>query len=155
MTAPTEPIVVAPATVPEREWGARLLAASAPWTTLGVSLQTCRDNCNDPAHDVFIAHIQNQPRGIILLHPKGIAGSPYIKSIAVDNYYRNKGVGRELMRFAEGYAANISRHLFLCVSSFNTAAQDFYRQLGYTQVGAFDNYIKEGASELLLYKRMV
>ncbi len=155
MTAQTEPIIVAPATVPEREWGAQLLAASEPWTTLGVSLPTCRDNCNDPAHDVFIAHIKNQPAGIILLHPKGIAGSPYIKSIAVDNKHMKMGVGRELMRFAEVYAANKSQHLFLCVSSFNTSAQDFYRQLGYIQVGNFDNYIKEGASEILLYKRMV
>jgi len=39
------------------------------------------------------------------------------------------------------------------VSSFNTRAQAFYARHGYRQVGQFDDYVIEGASELLLYKR--
>jgi ribosomal protein S18 acetylase RimI-like enzyme len=138
----------------EIEWGAHLLASSEPWITLHVSLQTCLDNCRDTAHLVFIAHISNLPAGIIIIHPKGIAGSPYIKSIAVDPLYRKMGAGVALMQFAEEYAASLSRHLFLCVSSFNEAAIQFYQHLGYAQVGEFEDYIIEGASELLLYKRL-
>jgi ribosomal protein S18 acetylase RimI-like enzyme len=40
------------------------------------------------------------------------------------------------------------------VSSFNTRAQTFYARQGYRQVGQFDNYVIDGASELLLYNRV-
>ena len=51
-------------------------------------------------------------------------------------------------------AAPTSRHFFLCVSSFNARAQACYTRHGYRQVGQFDDDVIDGASELLLYKRV-
>jgi hypothetical protein len=48
----------------------------------------------------------------------------------------------------------VARHFLLCVSSFNARAQAFYTRHGYRQVGQFDDYVIDGASELLLYKRV-
>ena len=152
MSAKDDPIYILPANDSEREWGARLLSGSEPWLTLQVSLQTCRENCFDTSYNVFIAHVNDKPAGIIIIHTKGIAGSPYIKSIAVDTSFQKNGVGSALMHFAEVFSSKISRHLFLCVSSFNMEAQTFYLQLGYSKVGEFPDYIIKSASELLLYK---
>ena len=46
------------------------------------------------------------------------------------------------------------RHFFLCVSSFNTRARAFCPRQGYRQVGQFHDEVIDGASELLLYKRV-
>ena len=51
-------------------------------------------------------------------------------------------------------AAPTSRHFLLCESSFNARAQACYTRHGYRQVGQFDDYVIDGASERLLYKRV-
>jgi predicted GNAT family acetyltransferase len=56
------------------------------------------------------------------------------------------------MEFAEAQAS--SRDLFLLVSDFNTDAQKFYARLGYVQVGALDDYVIPGVSELVFCKRI-
>jgi ribosomal protein S18 acetylase RimI-like enzyme len=47
-----------------------------------------------------------------------------------------------------------AKHMFLCVSSFNGRARRFYERRGYSQVGEFPDYIVEGASEILMHKRL-
>jgi ribosomal-protein-alanine N-acetyltransferase len=147
-------IEIAPATAHERTWAAGLLARSAPWTTLGVTCAQCRRNCQDPEYLVYVARVAGRPCGVLILDPRGVAGSPYVKSIAVDPASRSRGIGSALMAFAERRSAARARHLFLCVSSFNTRARAFYHRLGYRRVGRFEDYIIAGADELLMHKRL-
>lgn len=147
-------IEIAPATARERAWAANLLARSEPWTTLGVTLRQCRRNCHDPEYRLYVARVADRPCGALILDPRGVAGSPYVKSIAVDPASRSHGIGAALMAFAERLSAAHARHMFLCVSSFNTRARLFYRRLGYRQVGRFKDYILAGADELLMHKRL-
>jgi ribosomal protein S18 acetylase RimI-like enzyme len=90
----------------------------------------------------------------MIIHPRGLASSPYLKSIVVDEGYRDRGIGRELLKQGEDYFRAVSKHFFLCVSSFNTRARALYEKLGYKKVGEFSDYIIEGQSEILLYKRL-
>jgi predicted GNAT family acetyltransferase len=48
-----------------------------------------------------------------------------------------------------------ARHIFLCVSSFNTEARRLYERRGYRQAGEFPDYVMAGASEILMHKRLV
>ena len=146
-----EPII-SPATEAEKIWAADLLANSDPWMHLGVRKEQLIKTCQDPEYLVFIAHSDKIPCGVIIMDPRGIAGSPYIKSIAVASGQRSEGIGAKMVLFAESYYSKISRHMFLCVSSFNTRAQKFYIELGYIRVGEFENYIIEGESEILMHK---
>lgn len=91
--------------------------------------------------------------GFILLAPYGLAGSPYVASIAVAAESRGKGIGSQLLRFAEKRFADRG-HIFLLVSSFNQRAQQLYRRHGYEFVGELKNYIVAGHSELILHKRL-
>lgn len=138
----------------EREWAARLLADSEPWVTLGVKLEDCRRSCRDPEYLLCIARLDGHPRGMILLHRRGVAGSPYIKSIAVDPGCRSAGIGAALVQFAENLFRPEARHMFLCVSSFNLRARAFYERHGYAAVGEFEDYVIDGASEILMHKRL-
>ena len=150
----SEPLDIQNATLDERNWAAHLIAASEPWITLKTSLEQCLAICSDPGYMIYVAHLSGQPCGAIILHPRGLASSPYIKTVVVAEAYRNRGVGEGMITFAENHFRENSKHLFLCVSSFNKKAQTFYERLGFLPVGEFKDYVIEGESELLLYKRL-
>jgi [ribosomal protein S18]-alanine N-acetyltransferase len=148
------PLSIDPATEEERDWAAALMAGSEPWTTLGVTEEACRRSCRDNEYLLYIARRGDRPCGAILLQRRGVAGSPYVKSIAVHESQRSEGVGSALMAFAEDLFRPEARHLFLCVSSFNARARSFYERHGYEVVGELEDYILDGASEVLLHKRL-
>lgn len=130
----TIPILIRQASGDDVPWAAQVLAGQEPWTTLGVSYETCLKNCSDPDLHLYIAERAGDRCGMLLIHPKGLAGSPYIKSIATDPGYRGTGAGLDMMHFAEEKYGPRTGHIALCVSSFNTRARAFYEKLGYRKV---------------------
>jgi ribosomal protein S18 acetylase RimI-like enzyme len=147
-------ILILPATPDERTWAATLLATSEPWITLRVPLEKCISTCHNPEYLLFVAHDEGKPCGMVLLDPLGMASSPYLKSIAVTEEYRNQHIGSALLAFAENYFRNNARHFFLCVSSFNNKARKFYEHNGYQAVGELKDYIIQGESEIIMHKRI-
>ncbi len=137
----------------DREWCARLMASSEPWITLRRGLKATKASLRLPGRELFIARKGKRRLGFILLEARGVAGSPYITSIAIASRQRGRGVGSQLIVFAEKHFAG-SKHLFLCVSSFNRRAQNLYRRLGYEPVAEFPDYIVDGHSEVLMHKRL-
>ncbi|MEK7755542.1 MAG: GNAT family N-acetyltransferase, partial [Acidobacteriota bacterium] len=128
-------IAISQATEAEREWCAELMAGSDPWITLGRGIEPCRVVCRHPEYLLLVAHAGQEPCGFVLLHPRGVAGSPYIASIAVAEGSRSRGVGALLLAHAEAHFAGRARHIFLCVSSFNERARRLYERHGYAAVG--------------------
>lgn len=147
-------VVIAPATVAERDWCAHRMAGSEPWITLGRGYEQCRALCHHPEYTLLVAHAGGVPCGFLLLHPRGVAGSPYIASVAVADEFRGRGVGTLLMARVETEWARTAAHIFLCVSSFNPAARRLYERLGYEAVGELKDYVIAGASEILMHKRL-
>ncbi len=147
-------IDIEPGTEEERNWAAAVMASADPWITLGRDLDACRAKTHDPDYIFAVAHSAGQPCGFVLIHPRGVAGSPYIGSIAVAAANRGAGVGRALLEYAENHFRTRARYMFLCVSSFNTRARALYERQGYQRVGEFKDYIIEGASEILMQKRL-
>jgi ribosomal protein S18 acetylase RimI-like enzyme len=148
------PIEISIANESNKIWAAKLMSGTPPWTILGTDYDKCLSTCTDPVNHVYISKLGGENCGVIIMQDKGVAGSPYIKSLAVDSRFRNHGIGKDLLKFAEDQYRSTSKHLFLCVSSFNEGAQKFYMESGFSQVGEFEDYIVAGYSELLLYKRL-
>ena len=136
----------------DREWAARLMAGSDPWITLGRGLDACRKVCTRPGYELYVARKGGEPVGFALVHPRGVAGSPYLASIAVAAAARGQGIGRRLLTFAEDQFRPEARHFFLCVSSFNERARRLYERQGYEAVGVLEDYVVDGASEVLMHK---
>lgn len=130
------------------------MAASEPWITLGRGLDRCLAACCDPEYLVFVARQDEVRRGVIILQSRGVAGSPYVVSLACAPEARGAGVGSRLLSFAETLMCGEGAYLFLCVSSFNHRARRFYERHGYTVVGELQDYVVAGASELLMSKRL-
>jgi len=149
-----ERIEIHPADDKERVMAAHLLAASEPWITLRISFDQCIRNCNNPDFQVYMVYSDKQPAGVVIIDPQGVAGSPYIKSVAAYPEFRGKGIGAALLSFTEDLFRGRSKYLFLCVSSFNIRAQKFYERSGYKVVGELKDYVIEGASEILIHKRL-
>lgn len=143
---------IGPARDGEGEWAARLMAASDPWITLGRGLDACRAACSRPGYELFVARRGDEPLGFALVHPRGVAGSPYLASIAVAAASRGLGIGRALLSFVENRFRPEARHFFLCVSSFNVPARRLYERQGYEAVGVLEDYVIDGASEILMHK---
>lgn len=138
----------------DREWCARLMASSEPWLTLGRTIDQTRPLFHRKDSELYIARHNGAARGFLLSRDRGIVYSPYIASLAVSPDARGLGIGGRLLDFVEARARPSSKHIFLCVSSFNTRARALYERHGYAVVGELKDYIVDGVSEYLMSKRL-
>ena len=130
---------------------ARLMAESEPWITLRRDFEHSHKLLNNPGLEVYVAHVGKSFAGLIALDMQG-SFVGYIRALAVAPEWRSRGVGAQLIQFAEDRIFRVSPNVFLCVSSFNPRAQQFYARLGYERVGELKNYVIAGASEFLMRK---
>ena len=147
-----EALAIRPADDSEIDWCAELMAATDPWLTYKCSVQWSMNVLRWPGSSLFVAEAE-KPIGFILLHPKGFLGSPYVAAVVVTKECRGVGIGSRMLVFAEEIFAG-SRHLYLCVSSFNSRAMALYERHGYVEVGELPDFIADGYSEFLLCKRL-
>lgn len=130
-----------------------MMASSEPWTTIGRSFEHCLALIQRPDREVYVAGADNQILGFIILVMTG-AFVGYIQIICVAPDARSRGVGSELIAFAEERIFRETKNVFLCVSSFNPRARALYERLGYECVGELKDYLIAGASEFLMRKTL-
>jgi len=130
---------------------AEIMAGSEPWITLGMDRDHVVNTFNDPLNEVYAAYIKDEIVGTMIVQTKG-AFSGYLKSIAVKPGWRGKKLGEKMMAFIEKEIFSTSANMFLCVSSFNSEAQQFYQKLGYKKIGVLENYLVDGHDEILMRK---
>jgi ribosomal-protein-alanine N-acetyltransferase len=137
--------------IPEAETCARMMADSEPWITLRRDYRASLKILTDPLKEVYSAIGDDRIVGFTIVVMKG-SFIGYIQSICIAPGWRNKGIGSQLMAFAERRIFSESPNVFICVSSFNRGALGFYQRLGYGVVGELKDYIVSGHSEILLRK---
>ena len=135
----------------EAEVCARLMADSEPWITLRRDYAACLKAVSSPAKETYVAIVEGQIVGFIILNMQG-AFVGYIQSIGVAPEWRNRGIGRQLIAFAEERIFSQTPNVFVCVSSFNKEAQRLYKRLGYQVIGELKDYLVAGHAEILLRK---
>ncbi len=150
------------------EPSARIVAGDSLWRRYGLTLSRARralrgalaQAARGPvearaAGEIAVAREGGRPVGFIWFRLDGtFHHSGYVRWIAVAPAARGRGVGEQLMRYAEERILRRGPNVFLTVSAFNRRAQAFYRKLGYTEVGAIPNYVVPGITERL-YRRTV
>jgi len=63
----------------------------------------------------------------------------YIETIWLDEAYRHRGIGKQLLQDAENEAVKRGCK-FACLTSFTFQAKPFYEKYGYEVFGQLDNY---------------
>ena len=139
------------ADTPEARTCAVFMAASEPWLTLGFNADQLFQRLTNPVREVFVAEVENHIVGALVLHLDGPLNG-YIQLIATHPDQRGRGLGTQLMQFAEARIFRQSPNVFLCVSSFNRHAQKFYERLGYKRVGELADFLVKGQAEILMRK---
>ena len=147
-------VTIRKGTSDDARWAAGLMAASDPWLTLGRGFDACLAACTSALDVLEVAERGGERCGLVLVRPAGVAGAPYIVSIAVAPAFRSLGVGAALLDHVERACSGRSKHLFLCVSSFNPRARRFYERHGFEAVGTLKAFLIEEADEILMHKRL-
>jgi len=127
------------------------MTSSEPWLTFGRTYEDSLAVLTDPAKEVYVIQDPEGIAGFLLLDMRGVLRG-YIQSVCVAPHRRGRGIGTTLIRWAEARIGRESPNVFMCVSTFNTAAQRLYERLGYQRVGLLSDFMAAGHEELLLRK---
>ena len=126
--------------------------ASDPWKTLNERIDFIKYILLKQAYVCMAGEVLT---GFIIFTPEPVfARGGYLRAIGVSRSMRRRGIGRRLLSFAEKETAHCSQYLYLCVSSFNRAAQAFYQDRGYARAGKLADLIVPGSSEYIYWKRL-
>ena len=93
------------------------------------------------------------PCGVVCVKYPWLRGA-YLELIAVFPPQRGRGLGADVIRWLEEEVPNSAPNLWTLVSSFNRRARDFYERQGFAAIGAIDDLVKPGYTEILLRKRI-
>jgi ribosomal-protein-alanine N-acetyltransferase len=135
----------------EAEVCASMMSGSEPFITLRRDYEASLKMMNDPLREVYVARIGSEVVGFIIVNMRG-ALIGYIQSVCTAAGWRGKGIGGELMNFAEKRILCEAPNVFLMVSSFNKGARRLYDRRGYEVVGELKDFIVSGYSEILMRK---
>ncbi len=154
----SESTPIRPMTAADVEACARIMAENPLWQRYGVTLASARKRLNaglDADASIFVAEIGGEVAGFVWCVVRGAFDrSGYIPLIGVHPGMTGRGVGDALMDAAESFLGQSSPDIFLTVSDFNTGAQRFYQRRGFIQVGELPDYVLEGVTELIYWKRL-
>ena len=130
---------------------AELMVTSEPWLTLRLSRETARAVLADPAKAVYAIRDATGVAGFVVIDMRGLLRG-YVQILCVRADSRGRGLGSDLLRFAEERIFRDSPNVFICVSSFNTGARRLYERLGFELVGTLCELLVPGHDELLFRK---
>ena len=128
------------------------MSSTEPWITLGRKFENTIVAVTNPHFEVDIALAGDEVVGVTIIAINVPLIRGYIAGLAVHRDWRNRGVGTQLMHFAEERIRRDSPNVFLCVSSFNPNARRFYERLGFAQCGELKDLVVAGHSEILMRK---
>lgn len=136
---------------------AAMMAANTLWQRYGITHEAAARRLQsglDGGATVVVAETSGVVVGFVWYVVGGaFQRSGYVMLIGVDPSRQRQGIGHALLDRAEAALFATAESILLLVSDFNTAAQSFYHQRGYVQVGAIPDYVIPGVCELILFKR--
>ncbi len=130
---------------------AEIMSRTDPWVKLGMDHAQCLKSFEGSFREVYLLKNGDEIIGFVIMQPAGTFKG-YIQTIAIDENYRGKGYGTQLLKFCEQSILQYSPNIFICVSLFNQKAIKLYAKFGFELVGELKDFVKKGYTELLLRK---
>ena len=134
---------------------AEMLATSEPWMSLKFSVTSLAAYLTreDAALRRYAVSVDGNLAGVICVRYPWLRG-PYIELLGLFPNYRGKGLGRQVLAWAETEARRESRNLWVLTSSFNHQALSFYQSLGFYPIGPIQGLVAPEYDEILLRKNL-
>lgn len=137
---------------------ARILLENPLWQRYGITAQTAEQMFVDAlaqSATLLVSRLDDQLVGFVWYVTHGAWDrSGYIRLIGILPSYQGQRIGEALMAAAETRMGQTVCEVFLLVTDTNLAAQRFYQRLGYSQVGAIPDYVVQGITELIFFKKL-
>ncbi len=134
---------------------AEMLAASEPWLTLKFSAASLARYLtrDDAALRRYSISVGDDLAGVICVRYPWLRG-PYVELLGLAPNYRGKGIGRQVLAWAESEARREAKNLWVVASSFNHQALNFYQSLGFYPIGPIQGLVTPEHDEILLRKNL-
>jgi ribosomal protein S18 acetylase RimI-like enzyme len=131
----------------------QILAESDPWKQLGYTGDDWDHIfCPMPqGRDSYVIELDGRVAGIAVIKQKFLLGD-YLELLGIAPWARGNGLGKRLLSRIESIVFARTNNLFACVSDFNAPAREFYKKLGYQEIGPMPNLLIPGSAEVLLRK---
>ena len=130
-----------------------LLVDTNPWKRLGYQAKDwdCYFTPLPQGRDSFVVEQDGRVAGIAVVRQKFLLGD-YLELLGVAGWARGKGLGGQLLTYAEEAVFARVKNLFACVSDFNDQGRKFYKKQGYQEIGPMPDFLIPGSAEILLRK---
>ena len=109
-----------------------LLRLDSPWNEDGFVETQVKNG------EYFLAEIDGKTAGIISLRQK--QDKIYIETLAVEEKFRLKGIGSQLVEFAKQFTKERGLASLRACSFFEYKAEGFYEKLGFSRLGKTGKY---------------
>jgi len=136
----------------DRKWCARLLSTNDPWITLRRGYDDIYTALGNMIKERYVIRADGARAGVLILDMTGPFPG-YIQTICIAPEARNRGLGRQVLAWAEERILRDSPFVFMCVSSFNPDALRLYQRAGFEVLGRLTGFMVDEHDELLLWKR--
>jgi ribosomal protein S18 acetylase RimI-like enzyme len=104
--------------------------------------------------EIYLCVNDDTVLGFMRIDLKGtFAKFPLLRVIAVNEKYRNQGIGKAMIEYYESMGFEESDKVFLLVSEFNTDAKRLYERLGYVEVGKIPDLYQKDTAEYFMMKK--
>ena len=132
---------------------AEMLSNSEPWKTLKFSVSSLANYLmrDDISLSKYCVSADGNLVGVICVRHPWLRG-PYIELLGIFPNARGKGIGMQLIGWAETEARRESKNLWVVASSFNHQALGVYRHLGFYPIGPIQGLVTPEHDEILLRK---
>ncbi|HZV21764.1 MAG TPA: GNAT family N-acetyltransferase [Hyphomicrobiales bacterium] len=135
---------------------ANAMSAMPPWSVIGFPAERMVRAFTRVLPSVFRFEIiaEDKPAGMVAIQNPFLHG-PYLQVLAILPEFQGRKFGWRILEWMEGEARQEqARQLWLCVSTFNTGAQRFYRRFGFQEAAMLDKLASDGSDEILMRKRL-
>ena len=132
---------------------AEVLSISEPWLSLKFSAAALAKYLmrDDAALHRYVIAVDGKPAGVICVRYPWLRG-PYIELFGVSPEQRGKGIGKQVLAWAEAEASREAKNLWVLTSSFNHKALSFYQSQGFHPIGPIQGLVTPEHDEILLRK---
>lgn len=132
---------------------AEMLSISEPWVSLkfSVTALTSYLSREDASLRRYVIFVDANLAGVICVRHPWLRG-PYIELLGMFPNYRGKGIGKQVLAWAETEARCEAKNLWVMASSFNHQALNFYQSLGFHPIGPIQGLVTPEYDEILLRK---
>lgn len=133
---------------------AEIISCEHAWQVYGIDLNRAVKILSSMPDQIYVAEKNGIVQGFVTLRLQGVGNiGAYVRMLAVHPNCRRQSIGCSLINYIQQEAEKRGdRNLFLICSTDNSSASNFYKSIGFEQVGILSDLVITGHDEILYRK---